>query len=339
MSRVIRAKGCSARELDLHSREALRWPTFKFEPLQKVQVPIAIFRSSNPLGLCLAIKEWLFQSLDSRLYGYPDMLRMERQELEKLQLKAEGKLLLLEGAAFLDSNGGSGRKDSGAGISSSAAGAQIGIMGVLMPGDAKVRWYYSAVPYQYLLLHLNSQHLLTLTKILEPGSKHHTRLYTFLQTSFTKAIHIPEAPDYLNAISITDYAPEIQAPDTALDRLLRMDSIQCGKEYLDLSDDRYLLDLEAAEREIAAVLGLHCAEYLLVKRTFFKEFFIECHRSSETKRGGKVRTDHAHHQWLEEVYGWKSTKSRRLIAGWKELGMLNEEKFKGWIEAGGMFET
>ncbi|KXT04377.1 hypothetical protein AC578_3586 [Pseudocercospora eumusae] len=336
MSRVIRAKGCSAKGLDLHSKEALRWPTFRFEPLEEVQVPVAIFSSSNPLGLCLAIKEWLFQTLDSRLYGYPDMLRMESQELNSLQLKTEGKLLLLEGATTLDSNGGSGRKDSGAGISQSAAGAQIGIMGVFMPNDSKVRWFYCAVPYKYLLLHLASQHLLTLTKILEPGSKHHARLYTFLQTSFTKAIHIPEAPDYLNAISITDYAPEIEDPDTALDRLLRMDSIQSAKEYLDPSSDRYLLELEVAEREIAAVLGLRCAEYLLVKRTFFKEFFIECHRSSETKRGGKVRSDHAHHQWLEEAYGWKSTKSRRLIAAWRELGMLEEEKFKEWIEAGGM---
>ncbi|EME89511.1 uncharacterized protein MYCFIDRAFT_193418 [Pseudocercospora fijiensis CIRAD86] len=298
MSRVIRAKGCSAKDLDLHSKEALRWPTFQFEPLQNVQVPIAIFRSSNPLGLCLAIKEWLFQSFDSRLYGHPDMLRMESQELDTLQLKTEG---------------------------------------VFMPGDSKVRWYYSAVPYKYLLLHLTSKNLLTLTKILEPGTTHHSRLYTFLQTSFSQATHIPEAPDYLNAISITDYAPEIQNPETALDRLLRMESVQSGKEYRDGSEDRYLLDLEeAGEREIAAVLGLHCAEYLLIKRTFFKEFYTEVYRSAETKRGGRVRTDHAHHQWLEEVYGWKSTKSRRLVAAWKELGMLDEERFGPWIKAGGM---
>lgn len=86
---------------------------------------------------------------------------MEEQELEKMQLGVEGKLILLEGAVTLDGGGGVGsssssgkcssyadqtrRKDSGIGVSAEAAkGVNIGIMGLFMPNDRRVRWFYSA---------------------------------------------------------------------------------------------------------------------------------------------------------------------------------------------------
>lgn len=41
-----------------------------------------------------------------------------------------------------------------------------------------------------------------------------------------------------------------------------------------MEDDRYLLHLHDSERYIASLVELHCAEYLFVKRAFFRDLYI-----------------------------------------------------------------
>jgi hypothetical protein len=67
---------------------------------------------------------------------------------------------------------------------------------------------------------------------------------------------------------------QILDPDDALDRLERNQYLYYHGEELDISDDRYILDLYPAERYIASAANLRCAEYLFVKRTFFKDYYI-----------------------------------------------------------------
>lgn len=53
----------------------------------------------------------------------------------------------------------------------------------------------------------------------------------------------------------------------------------------------------------------------------------------------KVRTDYAHAQWLEKFYDWKLTRVKRLVVGWRELGLLEENRIRAWIGSGGQFES
>lgn len=56
------------------------------------------------------------------------------------------------------------------------------------------------------------------------------------------------------------------------------------------------------------------------------------------RENAKVRTEYAHAQWLESVYDWKLTRAKRLVVGWRELGLLEEKRIRAWIRSGGQFE-
>lgn len=56
------------------------------------------------------------------------------------------------------------------------------------------------------------------------------------------------------------------------------------------------------------------------------------------KENSKVRTEYAHAQWLEKYYDWKLTRAKRLVVGWRELGLLEENRMRAWIRSGGQFE-
>lgn len=49
-----------------------------------------------------------------------------------------------------------------------------------------------------------------------------------------------------------------------------------------------------------------------------------------------MRTNHAHQKYLEEVYEWTSTRAKKLVVGWKTLGLLDEKSFLKWTKKGGM---
>ena len=49
-----------------------------------------------------------------------------------------------------------------------------------------------------------------------------------------------------------------------------------------------------------------------------------------------VRTDYGHGQWLERAHRFGNRRARRLVAGWRELGLLEESALLPWIREGGM---
>ena len=160
------------------------------------------------------------------------------------------------------------------------------ILAMLVPGDQRVRWFYTVLPIPQLLNRLDANNLIHLHKELAPGTAEHRRLFTYLREAFTAATTPPHSQDYNNALALTDCCPSISDSETAMKRIEGTQSLYSSHANpeasgKDLSDDRYLLDLHPAEREISSIAKLGCAEYLLVKRYFFKAFFEEIYRSDK----------------------------------------------------------
>jgi hypothetical protein len=128
-----------------------------------------------------------------------------------------------------------------------------------------------------LMIKLDAVFYIALRKIVPYDTPCYQRLLTFFREEFLRAVQIPHSPDYLNAMAMTDYAPEVLDHGQALARLLRADPLHAGEER-DLADDRYLLELSPSERMLAGLANLYCAEYLLIKRMFFKDFYLHIHR-------------------------------------------------------------
>lgn len=143
-----------------------------------------------------------------------------------------------------------------------------------MPKDHRIRFFYSIESSSQILQELADLGMITMLASWESGSRNHQRLMTFFREQFVKAVEIPEHPDYINALLMEDCAVDIRDPDTAFDRLLGNEFLYHQKDGIDLSDDRYLLKLPPVERYIASLVELHCAEYLHVKRNFFKELYV-----------------------------------------------------------------
>ncbi len=182
------------------------------------------------------------------------------------------------------------------------------VLAVLIPGSPEVRWFYT--PYRvgdclrhlHTLGNLDRSLDLEVEKDIASGTQSHARLFTFVRNAFRAAVSFPDSPDFVNAQMITDFAPPIRDVQGALGRL-EMNEFwhnvkpfgkekasakenkktkgKEGEEEVQPSDDRYLGHLDPAEREIAYMVGLKGAEYLLVKREFFKAFFREVYRSDK----------------------------------------------------------
>ena len=60
---------------------------------------------------------------------------------------------------------------------------------------------------------------------------------------------------------------------------------------------------------------------------------------SDKKAGQRIRSEHASQQWLENEYGWGNRRARRLITGWRVLGLHDESRVMPWINEGGMLEV
>lgn len=140
--------------------------------------------------------------------------------------------------------------------------------------------------------------MITIRKEVRPQSRAHSRIFVFVRACFLRAYEVPHSPDYTNATGITDFAPDISDPNEALKRLYSTDALYSG-ESKDLSRDRYLRELTVPERELASLVDLQCAEYMLVKRIIFKEFYQEIIRNERkvttTSRRRTVRTGRSTH--------------------------------------------
>lgn len=249
---------------------------------------------------------------------------MEYLELEKVVRERDGWVVVAPGVAGL---GDAGKWMWGTGEeveeSERGNGLRVSIVAVLVKGDGRVRWFYTLFPVSKLLEYLDERDLVEVQSVLEPGRSSYkfSRMHTWIRESFLRAIRVPDSPDWVHAIGITDFCPSILDPEGALGRLeeeawlgwnaakaeeylfpsTTATGLGMGKEkakdkdkdkppqqdfstltFLDgPSDDRYLHHLHPAERELASLARLKCAEYLFIKRTFFRAFWEEVYRSGK----------------------------------------------------------
>jgi hypothetical protein len=128
-----------------------------------------------------------------------------------------------------------------------------------------------------LMVSLDAVNYITLRKVMPYDTRSYQRLLTVFREEFLRALQVPHSPDYLNAMALTDYAPEVLDHEAALVKLSRADILHTGEER-DLAADRYLLELSPSERMLSALVNLECAEYLLIKRMSFKDRYLHIHR-------------------------------------------------------------
>ena len=218
------------------------------------------------------------QTIDSEAYAAPGILRVDSQELDQIDLKREAWMIIVPHVASLPT----GTTDD----------PSTSILAVIVQGDPRVRWFYTMQPIAPVLERLASENLIDIRKELAPRTTKHAMLYTFVREEFTSTITIPHAQDFLNAEKITDYCPTMDDPDNAIGRLEANEWLHFNtpkpdeglastskEEGVQPSDDRYLLHLHEAERMLAEMARLKCAEYLFLKRNFFRAFFEEVYRS------------------------------------------------------------
>lgn len=215
---------------------------------------------------------------------------MEKQRLDLLA-NTQGTLILLDHAAYIPTKDGD---------------MPVSILALLMPQDKYIRFFYSILPFTPLLHILEEtcndigQPFISFKKsvgaysesnhrVTDEGGEdrpdRHCRLFVFVREAFERALEVPEHPDFISAESLTDYAPEIKDPETALARLEsdqfmwkeypsalnKIDHEERTKDGVEItaSDDRYIALLHPAERELAFQMELKASAYLLIKRNFF----------------------------------------------------------------------
>ncbi|EME49712.1 hypothetical protein DOTSEDRAFT_76930 [Dothistroma septosporum NZE10] len=344
--------GSSSEAIDLNSIRATETPTIEFIRPEQHQFPLVLYKCSSPVGTCVTVKGWLETNLGSNIDTALQIVRMEKQNLHLIaDPGASGTLILLDHAAYMPIGDGS---------------TPVSIMALLIPQDKYIRFFYSILPFTPLLhtlgdtLDNDGQPFISFkravgaytesTHSVSDGPDRHCRLFFLIRETFERALRVPEHPDFINAESLTDYAPEISDPDTALHRLEsdqfllkeypssldKIDLEQRTKDGVEItaSDDRYVELLHPAERELAFQMELKASAYLLIKRNFFAAYYTEIQRIDK-KPGQRVRTEYASQQWLEREYGWVNRKAKRLAVGWRLLGLLDESRVMPWISEGG----
>lgn len=300
---------------DLHSARATNTPTFGFPSLEDQTSPLAILACANPLATCLHTKSWLLRQHEDPAKSAPGILRMDYLELEQIESGREGWLLVTPTAAKLEAGEWSG---DGEADTSRVSVMAVFVKGdprvrwfyTLLP----ISPLLEELDEQGLV---ELRRVLEPTAGTSQSRIKFKRLHTFIRQCFPTAIKIPESSDFLAAQQISDFCPSISDPATALGRLEAeawlywnaakpeesllapdpADPSQDGKKgkgkgkenattvatlnSLDPSDDRYLHHLHPAERELASLAKLKCAEYLFLKRNFFHAFWEEVYRSEK----------------------------------------------------------
>ena len=318
-------------KIDLQSDSATRTPNFIFRSPEdpsdgrSSSPPIILLDCRNPFATCLHIKSWLLEKHSIPAYSAPGILRMDHQELDKIDLTREGWMIVSPDAATLDPSGWVDINNEGGVILS------VSIIAILVKSDPRIRWFYTLFPISSLLARLDEvdDNLITPRVVLEHdrSSYKYTRMRSFVREEFTAAIRMPDSPDWVNAQKLSDFCPSILDPDRAVSRLEeeswlywntpkpeefllsdgtatgntataaaapssskdknskdhhhQQDKSLAGLTSLKPTDDRYVLHLHPAERELASLARLKCAEYLFIKRNFFHAFWTEIYRSDK----------------------------------------------------------
>ncbi|KAK4976836.1 hypothetical protein LTR42_002881 [Elasticomyces elasticus] len=335
---------CSAADVDLDSVLAVT-PDIVFIDPKFHHSPISVYKLTDARMACTVITKWL--EFCNREATAPLTLRLEDQKVNLIDQKKPAHLVVLNDAAHLD---GEPRRP-------------VVVLAVLTKGDSKIRWYYSDHPSDEVLKALDNKKCLassTATVEVKPVREKHKRLFVFLRQAFEQAIKIPEHPDFIAAMILTDYSPSITDPDDALDRVINtiklhqsLNSSKTTTPHL----DRYATYLHPAEQHLCSLVSLSSSAYLLLKRKFFHAFWREVLADYEKIGMGrrKVRTELAHENWLVGYDGLtakdnskggaigerrlKGRQARKLIVGWRVMGLLEETRFLEWAEGGGMLEN
>jgi hypothetical protein len=258
--------------VDLNSRSATHIASIVFLPVQQHNLDIIQFEVRDCLQVCQHFSHWL------KTTGSPetrDGLRIDDVELNLIAPNTKGNIFFLEGAATFEGN----------------ERTQVSIFALQSPKEKHVRYLWTALSPSLLLTDLAIHDLIGPPIVSQNQFKptfsptgatlppyHHT-LYTIIVQCFESATKYPDSPEMIKATQISDVCPSILDPATAHRRINAADELYAsndpnfsGKE---LNDDRYIHDLHPAERELASLFEVGCAEYLLIKRTYFKAFSRE----------------------------------------------------------------
>jgi hypothetical protein len=272
--------------VDLNSRSATHIASIVFYPVQLHNLDIILFEVHDCLLVCQHFSHWLQNA------GTPDIreaVRIDDIELNLIAPNTKGTLFFLENAATLE------------GVPS----APVSIFALHVPKDKHVRFLWTPLSPSLLLTELAIQGLIGPPIIFADQFKptfsptgafvppyHHT-VYTIIAQCFEDATKYPDSPAMIKATRISDVCPSIRDPATAHQRIDAADTLHSSHDPndigKDLSDDRYIHEIHPAERQLASLLKVGCAEYLFIKRTYFKAF------SRETVlHAAKVRRAAAH---------------------------------------------
>jgi hypothetical protein len=254
---------------DLNSKSATHVADIVFRRPQQYNFPVIQFECHECLATCQQIRE----SLQACPADVRPLVRIEDQKLNLIGPHTKGQVLLFESAAMLDGD----------------QRAPVSVFSLYIPGDKYIRWFWTLMSPVGLLADLTKRNLVgpaeeipyydNPPKRSKTGvvlaSRHHM-LYTFVAQSFRIVTTFPESSEYLTASQISDVCPSIVEPKTAHQRIEAENDLHVSHDVSidgkDLSDDRYLLELHLAERALVSLVGTCCAEYLLIKRQYFRAF-------------------------------------------------------------------
>lgn len=277
---------------------------------------IILFTSPCPTHLCMELKRWNFEGFCDPSFREEGVVRVEYLALDKL----DDHMAASRNAAprFRFGTGSGLPRGQKAWLlilpyvaSTPGFDFAYSVFAVIVPGDDNIRWFYNPFTVGPLLTKIfhatpepsanpDSPPAFQGSLILHhtsfshsgPTAKHHQRFLTFAREMFTAATTFPDSPDWKNAVLIGDYCPPIRDPAEARGKLERCEFLHfarskqeaglvVGEMGLEISDDRYLERLHEVERGVAAMVGMKCAEYLFIKRVFFKDFYEEVYRSDK----------------------------------------------------------
>lgn len=256
--------------VDLDSRSATHVANMIFKRPQAYNFPVVHFECHDARATCHYIR----QSLLAGPEELRPLVRIEDQKLVTLGPHRKGHLHLLESAAMLDGN----------------PATPISVLSLYIPEDMHMRYFWTLLSPVTLLTELTKRGLLGPAVQIpyydnpparsKPGallpSRHH-RIFECVAENFLKATTFPHSPEFHTASLISDVCPSITDPATARERIesendLHVNSHDTSPDGKDLSDDRYIFELYEAERALASLVHANCAEYLLIKRQYFKAF-------------------------------------------------------------------
>jgi len=275
--------------VNLNSKSATHVANIVFRRPQAYNFPVVEFECHGARETCHYIRESLLASPEE----LRPLIRIENQKLETLGPRHKGRLYLFESAAMLDGN----------------PATPISVLSLHIPGDMDMRYFWTLLSPVRLLTEFTRRGLLgppvhipyydnpparSKTGQILP-SRHHS-LFSFTAENFLKATTFPHSPEYHTASLISDVCPSIIDPATAHQRIesepdLHVSSHDTPADGKDLNDDRYILELHEAERALASLVHVNCAEYLLIKRQYFKAFSRDTVLHAE-----KVRRAAAQHE-------------------------------------------